>query len=60
MNLSKKDRENIGHALSIALVRMQEDALSAIMYDSEDFGRAVMGKVEEFTELMERVSEEAE
>jgi hypothetical protein len=57
MKLSKKDRKNIVHALSLVLVRMQEDALSAIMYDSPDFGRAVMDKVKEFEELMERIQE---
>jgi hypothetical protein len=57
MNLSGKDRENIVDALRVALIRMQEDALSAIMYGSKDFGRAVISKAEEFDELMERIIE---
>jgi hypothetical protein len=60
MNLSKKDQGHILHALQVARVRMQEDALSAILYNSDDFGRAVISKMAEFEELAKRVSEEAE
>ena len=56
MNLSKKDRENLVHALQVVRVRMQEDALSAILYNSQDFGRVVMSKIEEFMDLSERIS----
>ena len=60
MNLSKRDRGHILHALQVARVRMQEDALSAILYKSEEFGRAVISKIAEFEELAKRVSEEEE
>ena len=60
MQLSKKDRQNLVQALSVALIRLQEDDQSAAMYDSGAFGRVVMNKMEAFMELSKRIREEAE
>jgi hypothetical protein len=55
MVMTKKDKANLKNAILLVLAEMQKDAVSAIMYNGNEFGVAVANKIEEYQNLLYRL-----
>jgi hypothetical protein len=55
MVITEKDKEMLKNAIMYLMTDMQKDAMSAVMYENNEFGRMVYNKIVEYQTLLERL-----